>query len=103
MSRITAEDALEQASYWLHFGRSPENALPWLIYAGRWGKSKEDFDEIAKFDTQVQRREPEKYRAFQKGHLRIEMMYHPRYLATVAKQRDQRRGTRASRPKRRRR
>ena len=87
---ISAEDALVEAVYWLHFGDSPEKALPWLTYAGRHGKTKEDFDEIAKYGAQVQGRAPEKWRAYQRGALKIPMQYHPRSLALLERERAQR-------------
>jgi len=89
---ISAEDALVEAVHWLHFGDSPEKALPWLTYASRHGKTQEDFDEIAKYGAQVQGRVPEKWKAYQRGALKIPMQYHPRSLDFLERERTQRRG-----------
>ena len=77
---ISAEDAMVEAVTWLHFGRTPENALPWLTYASQHAVDQQDFDEIAKYDAQVQRIVPEKWRAYHQRRLVIPMRYHPRSI-----------------------
>jgi len=84
---ISADDALVEAVAWLHFGRNPEKALPWLTYAGQWATSKEQFDEIAKYGAQVQQLAPQAWREYQHGRLKIPMDYHPRSIAFSASRR----------------
>ena len=77
---ISAEDAMVEAVTWLHFGRTPENALPWLTYAAHNTVDQQDLDEIARYDAQVQRIVPEKWRAYHQRRLVIPMRYHPRSI-----------------------
>lgn len=67
----------------MHFGRSPEKALPWLVYAGRLANTKEQFDEIAKYDAAIEQLKPDLWRAYQNGRLKIPMEYHPRSIAAL--------------------
>lgn len=84
---MTAQDALLQAAYWIRFSNTPENALPWLVYASRMGQMKEDFDEIAYYDIEVQKRTPSKWRAYHQGRLNIRRLTYPKSLPSRDKKR----------------
>jgi hypothetical protein len=77
--------ALMEATYWLHFGRTPEKALPWLTHASGYASTKEDFDDLGKYDAEVKRLSPEKWKAYHGSRLKISMERHPRSIETSKK------------------
>ena len=93
---ITADDAILEAGYWLHDRSNPENGLPWLVYAGKHGLARRDFDDIARLDALIAKRVPAKWKLFQRGALKIPMVYHPKSLAARELERSLRRGGRSA-------